>query len=534
MTDIIGKSIGRYHILEQLGEGGMATVYKAYDTRLETDVAVKIIRTENLAPNILATSLIRFEREAKALARLTHANIVKVLDYGEYENKPWLVMPYLPGGTLKEKLHGQPMNYQVAASLLIPIAHALAYAHEQGMVHRDVKPSNILITQSGDPMLTDFGIAKIIGGEVKVDLTGTSVTIGTPEYMAPEQATSKNVDNRADIYALGVVLFEMLTGRKPYQADTPMAVLFKHVSEPLPHPRDFAPGIPEAAERILFKALAKQPDDRYQNMDDFAAALEKLARGDLSSIPMTMDKKKSMIQEATVLDTTPTEMAGSIPSTHYESSKGSGGSTQYGSSSGSGSSGWKRYLPIGLGAVGIIVAGICILAAIVILMQGNNSPTTPSATGFIPYVSPTTRPIVIQPTSRPPSVDPTSPPPVIVQPTNPPESTATPSCPRAKYPTLLKPDREARICTQSERVIVRRSASMNAEEILSLYTGTTIRILEGPVCADDFWWWKIEIYPGTVFGKQGYDYSRTWVTDSTYTGWAREGWDDKDKYFICQ
>ena len=271
MMNIIGKSIDRYHILEQLGEGGMAIVYKAYDTRLEAEVAVKVIRTENLAPNILESALIRFEREAKALARLTHANIVKVLDYGKYEDKPWLVMPYLPGGTLKQKLHGKPMDYQQAAALLIPIAHALAYAHEQGMVHRDVKPSNILITQSGDPMLTDFGIAKIIGSEVTLDLTGTSVTIGTPEYMAPEQATSKNVDHRADIYALGVVLFEMLTGRKPYQADTPMAILFKHVSEPLPRPRDFAPKMPEAAERVLIKALAKKPDDRYQDMGDFAA-----------------------------------------------------------------------------------------------------------------------------------------------------------------------------------------------------------------------------------------------------------------------
>ena len=534
MTDIIGKSIGRYHILEQLGEGGMATVYKAYDTRLETDVAVKIIRTENLAPNILETALIRFEREAKALARLTHANIVKVLDYGKYENKPWLVMPYLPGGTLKQKLHGKPMDYQEAASLLIPIARALAYAHEQGMVHRDVKPSNILITQSGDPMLTDFGIAKIIGSEVTVDLTGTSVTIGTPEYMAPEQATSKNVDSRADIYALGVVLFEMLTGRKPYQADTPMAVLFKHVSEPLPRPRDFAPNMPEVAEKILVKALAKRPEDRYQNMDDFAAALERLVRGDLSSTTMKVGKKKAATQESTVVDSMPTSMVGSGPTMQYEGGSGSGQSRQYAASSGSGSSGWKRFLGIGLGGLAIVVVGICIVGAVVILMQWNNNPTTPQPTEFIPYVAPTTRPVEVQPTSRPPSQDPTSPPPVIVQPTTPPVFTATPSCPRAKYPTRLQANRDASICTQSERVIVRRSAKMSAGEILSLYPGTTIRIVQGPVCADDFWWWKIEIYPGTPYGKQGYDYSTTWITDRSYTGWAREGWDEKDPYFICQ
>src|SRR3990172_5213696 len=144
MTNLIGQSLGRYHILEQLGEGGMAIVYKAYDTRLESEVAVKVIRTENLAPSILQRALKRFEREAKALAKLTHSNIVKVLDYGEHEGKPYLVMPYLPGGTLKEQLKGQSMPWQDAARLLIPIARALAYAHSEGMIHRDVKPSNIL------------------------------------------------------------------------------------------------------------------------------------------------------------------------------------------------------------------------------------------------------------------------------------------------------------------------------------------------------------------------------------------------------
>jgi len=277
MSNLIGQSLGRYHILEQLGEGGMAIVYKAYDTRLESDVAVKVIRTENLAPSILERALKRFEREAKALAKLTHSNIVKVLDYGEYEGKPYLVMPFLPGGTLKEQLKGKPMPWQEAARLLIPVARALAYAHSEGMIHRDVKPSNILITKTGDPMLTDVGIAKIIDEEITVDLTGTSAAVGTPEYMAPEQVTSKTVDQRADIYALGVVFYEMVTGHKPFTADTPMAVLFKHASEPLPRPRSFVPNLPDSVERILIKALAKKKEDRYQSMTDFVTVLENLA-----------------------------------------------------------------------------------------------------------------------------------------------------------------------------------------------------------------------------------------------------------------
>jgi serine/threonine protein kinase len=202
MNDLIGKSLGRYHILEQLGEGGMATVYKAYDTRLEADVAVKVIRTENILPSVLERSLKRFEREAKALARLNHPNIVRVTDYGEYEGKPYLVMPYFPGGTLKEKL-GKQIPWQETIQILLPIVEALDYAHSHNMIHRDVKPSNILLAERGQPMLSDFGIAKMLDLEETVELTGTRAAIGTPEYMAPEQATAKTVDYRADIYSLG-------------------------------------------------------------------------------------------------------------------------------------------------------------------------------------------------------------------------------------------------------------------------------------------------------------------------------------------
>ena len=272
MASLIGQSLGRYHILEQLGEGGMATVYKAYDTRLETDVAMKVIRTENILPSTLERSLKRFEREAKALARLTHPNIVKVTDYGEYEDKPYLVMPYLPGGTLKQKL-GKPIPWQEAARLLLPIARALDFAHRQNMIHRDVKPSNILITADGEPMLTDFGIAKILDLEETADLTGTGMGIGTPEYMAPEQWTGKT-STLSDQYALGVVLYEMLTGRKPYSADTPAAILLKQATEPLPRPGQFARDLPDKVERLLLKVLARNPADRYASMGEFAVALE--------------------------------------------------------------------------------------------------------------------------------------------------------------------------------------------------------------------------------------------------------------------
>jgi serine/threonine protein kinase/formylglycine-generating enzyme required for sulfatase activity len=274
MPDFIGQSFGRYHILEQLGEGGMATVFKAYDTRLEREAAVKIIRRDVFPPNQLENILKRFEREAKALARLAHPNIVSVIDYGEQDSTPYLVMVYLPGGTLKQRL-GKPIPWQEAVRLLIPIARALQFAHSQNIVHRDVKPSNILITLSGEPMLTDFGIAKILDIGEGHTLTGTGVGVGTPEYMAPEQWTGQS-GSLSDIYSLGVVLYEMLTGRKPYVADTPAAVLLKQTNDPLPRPSQYVPGLPEAVEKLLYKALAKKPEDRYPDMGAVVNALENL------------------------------------------------------------------------------------------------------------------------------------------------------------------------------------------------------------------------------------------------------------------
>lgn len=276
MENFTGQSIDRYHILEKLGEGGMAVVYKAFDTRLDSDVAIKFIRMEKLTLENADKARYRFKREARALANLTHPNIVKVIDYGEYEGQPYLVMPLLSGGTLKHKLTRRPIPYQSAAKILLPIARALDYAHKQKMIHRDVKPSNILLTESGEPLLSDFGVAKILEEEATVDLTGSGVGIGTPEYMAPEQA-EKTLDHRADIYSLGTVLYELITGRKPYQADTPLAILIKRASEPLPRPRKYVPDLPNHVEHVLLKALAKNRSDRYKDAGEFANILEKLA-----------------------------------------------------------------------------------------------------------------------------------------------------------------------------------------------------------------------------------------------------------------
>jgi serine/threonine protein kinase len=285
MQNLIGQSIGRYHILEQLGEGGMATVYRAFDTRLDCDVAIKFIRAQKLDGENSTKVLKRFKDEAQKTAALVHPNIIPVIDCGDYKGTPYMVMKYIPGGTLKSSIHERnmrrqgPYPYQQAAALLAPIARALEVAHRNGIVHRDVKPSNILLTSDGQPMLTDFGVAKIVDPLDTIDHTGVGVGIGTPEYMAPEQWAGKGIDGRADVYALGVVFYEMVTGRVPFTADTVPAILLKVINDPLPRPRELVKDLPEKVERILLKALAKRTEDRYPTVSAFAADLEKFAIG---------------------------------------------------------------------------------------------------------------------------------------------------------------------------------------------------------------------------------------------------------------
>jgi serine/threonine protein kinase len=285
MESFVGLNIGKYHIIEQLGRGGMAVVYKAFDTSLDRPVAIKFIRKEAIAEKDYPEMLKRFEREAKVLASLDHPNIVTIFDYGQFQGSPFLVMKYISCGTLRSD--GQPLPYAKAARLLAPVAHALKYAHLRGVIHRDIKPSNILICENGEPTLSDFGIAKILDTSASSNggisgLTSTGVPIGTPEYMAPEQWQGKPVP-QSDIYGLGMVLYELITGRLPYSADTPAAVMLKQAVEPLPRPRQFVPDLPEAVEEVIFKALAIKVENRYASMEEFAVALDRMAGGDLTN-----------------------------------------------------------------------------------------------------------------------------------------------------------------------------------------------------------------------------------------------------------
>jgi serine/threonine protein kinase len=268
------EKIGIYEVKSELGRGGMATVYCAYDPRVEREVAVKVLPHELLHAD--PQFRLRFEREAKIIAQLEHSAIVPVYDVGEADGQPYFVMRYMNGGSLSERIKAGIFSIEEAAKILETIAPGLDEAHSKGIVHRDIKPSNILFDRRGNPYISDFGIAKLSQAQ-SGSVTGSAI-IGTPAYMAPEQAQGEEVDGRADIYALGIILFEMLTGKQPYQADTPMAVAIKHITDPVPHIRQTNPKLPEGMETIIQKAMAKKKEDRFSTAVEMTTALREVAR----------------------------------------------------------------------------------------------------------------------------------------------------------------------------------------------------------------------------------------------------------------
>jgi len=279
MPNLVGRTLGGYRIIEPIGLGGMATVFKAYQPSMDRYVALKVLATHLTQDS---TFVKRFEQEAKVIAKLEHARILPVYDHGQEDGYLYLVMRFVEAGTLKDHLKRGALPLEEARRIVTQVGSALAYAHRLGVIHRDLKPSNVLIDPQGDCYLTDFGIAKMVEGTL--GLTGSGV-LGTPHYMAPEQGQSLKVDHRADIYAMGVVIYEMVTGQLPFDAETPFAVLMKHVTEPLPLPRSVEPGLPEEVERVILKALAKEPADRYQSMSDLVTAFDRAVQAASPILP---------------------------------------------------------------------------------------------------------------------------------------------------------------------------------------------------------------------------------------------------------
>lgn len=273
MENLVGKQLGAYKILQRLGRGGMGSVYRAQrSSQPLPEVAIKVLLDLEAAAEDTGFAA-RFKHEIGVLARLKHPHIVPLLDYGEAEGYPYMVMPIFSGGTLGERFKATgPLPAAEVIKLAVQIGSALEYAHQEGLVHRDVKPANILIDEVGDYRLADFGIARSLASTTRYTTTGALV--GTPIYMSPEQAQGLPTDHRSDIYAFGSVLYEMATGRPPFVADDAYVLMRLHIEGALNAPRVLNPAIPRQLEQVIVRALAKRPEERYQHMRELVAALQ--------------------------------------------------------------------------------------------------------------------------------------------------------------------------------------------------------------------------------------------------------------------
>ena len=260
--------VGRYELEELVGSGGMSNVFRAHDRLLERTVALKILHEQYTRDEDYVE---RFRREARAVAQLTHPNIVTVIDRGEQDGRQFIVFEFVEGQNLKELSAQGPLDPREAIRLTLQVAHALSFAHARGLVHRDVKPQNVLLNDDGQAKVTDFGIARSLDVH---GVTQTGTVLGTSDYIAPEQARGQKVDPKTDIYSLGAVLYELLTGEVPFSGDSFVAVAMRHVSEPPPSVLDHRPDCPVRLDLAIQRAMAKDPADRFASMDELCAELE--------------------------------------------------------------------------------------------------------------------------------------------------------------------------------------------------------------------------------------------------------------------
>ena len=290
-----GDTLGGYTILDIIGQGGMATVFRAHQISMNRDVAIKVLPPQFLNDT---TSVDRFKQEASIVAHLEHRAIVPVHDYGEHNGTPYIVMRLMDGGSVDDLLANGPVDLTRTLHVIDQIAPALDYAHREGVLHRDLKPSNILLDTNRDAYLTDFGIARILGSHSPRPLT-TNGVVGTPSYMSPEQAQGHDLDGRSDIYALGVVLFEMLTGKRPFEGETPYSVAVKHVTAAPPSACDLNPALPRSVEMVLFRVLEKKRELRPATAEELAHALHRAVEdpGPLFPLGKQIDTEPSLTEK---------------------------------------------------------------------------------------------------------------------------------------------------------------------------------------------------------------------------------------------
>ncbi len=449
--------IGRYEIRSELGRGGMATVYLAYDPTFEREVAVKVLPREFLHDE---SFLARFERESKVIASLEHLAIVPVYDFGEHEGQPFMVMRYMSGGSLAQRLTKGALTVEEAVGLISWLAPALDEAHAKGIVHRDLKPGNILFDTQGHPYLADFGIVKLT--QATASFTGSAL-IGTPAYMSPEQVHGdKNLDGRSDVYALGVILFQMLTGQMPYQADTPAKQLVMHLVDPIPHILEVRGDLPPGVDTIITQVLSKDREKRYQTVGDLANALQKI-----TGQPITPAALKTG-------ESAPQAIARPMPKTSPKT----------------GAAPKKRKLPAwtwGAGCLGIAGVGIVLIIAIIAIgALGGDA-------GLFSFLSPATatrlptRTSTITPTSThtpTPTLTPTITltPPDTLTPSITPTSTATP-LPDISGVTLLISDLPSGFSVLPRSLLESLQASVASASLFPIHTtfGFTSGIADIPL-----------------------------------------------------
>ncbi len=379
-SSLIGQKLGKYEITELVGRGGMATVYKGYQRDIDRFVAVKVLPPH---PNLDEQFIDRFQLEARTIARLQHPHILPVYDYGTQDNILYIAVAYVRGGSLSDRIDQGQMPLLDIEVLLKQIAAALDYAHRQGVIHRDIKPDNILLDGEGNALLADFGIVKLLEEDSR--LTATGGLIGTPAYMAPEQAKGQsNVDGLADIYSLGIVIFEMITGQQPYRADSPLQVALQHVTEPPPRITSKRSGLPPALERVMLKVMAKEPGDRYKTAtalaDDFSHAIH---QSDPALYPLGADEVEG--DNTMILSGQDTAMLrDKAPAT-----TASGQTVVTAPPAASNS-----VLLVGLGIMGLLVV---VIIALLLLVFSNN----PEGTSVADNPTPSIEPATVAPTAIP-------------------------------------------------------------------------------------------------------------------------------------
>ncbi|MEN8173660.1 MAG: serine/threonine-protein kinase [Chloroflexota bacterium] len=367
------EKIGRYKVLAELGRGGMATVFRAADPNFEREVAIKVLPKVFLHDEQFR---VRFEREAKVVAALEHSSIVPVYDFGEQDGQPYIVMRLMTGGSLEDKLKNGRLSIDEAAKIIKSVGTALDAAHAKNIIHRDLKPANILFDQYNNAYLSDFGIARLSEGSQ--NLTGENI-IGTPAYMSPEQIQGDHIlDGRSDLYSLGIIFFQMLSGDAPYQATTPAKVMMMHVLEPVPNLLEVRPNLSQAIEVWLEKSLKKDPEDRYKTADEMAEALEAAMRDEAQPTVQMPAADPTVVSDRSQLQTMvgkvePVKPAAppQMPATKVK----------------------RGWLPFAIGGIGVMVVGVIAVIALVFSGTRGEGPLA-SILGPSDGAAPTTIPVI--------------------------------------------------------------------------------------------------------------------------------------------